>query len=199
VNVAAIKKIAEKFGYDTDRTEAPKAAIHNSGEPSVTAEDVLEVFGANCDTGAIRDAWADIGLNLDTGRVAAHVKELAEWHRKCAEIQSRTRWMREVFSRLTEEERRQCLDEKLPGSISLTRPIDWTKNAGGRLDPAPISASDELRITRAVKLTEGRRGGVFCRKCYRPMRLQIVDGGYDWQCGDCVVLWEFRHKGQVKP
>ena len=43
-----------------------------------------------------------------------------------------------------------------------------------------------------LKKLEGGRGGVFCRSCYRPMTVSIVNGGYDWSCEPCAIVWRYR-------
>jgi hypothetical protein len=57
--------------------------------------------------------------------------------------------------------------------------------------PIRINGTRRAQIHPLKKL-EGRRGGVFCRNCYRPMSVSIVNGGYDWHCGECAIVWRYR-------
>ena len=54
-----------------------------------------------------------------------------------------------------------------------------------------IKIGARLRV-HPLKALEGKRGGVFCRGCYRPMSVSIVNGGYDWSCEPCAMVWRYR-------
>src|SRR5262249_3439347 len=64
---------------------------------------------------------------------------------------------------------------------------------GRELDGKSVRVSAIKRdcVHPLMKLV-GKRGGVFCRKCHRPMMVSIVNGGYDWNCEPCGIVWRYR-------
>jgi hypothetical protein len=57
--------------------------------------------------------------------------------------------------------------------------------------PTRVTRTRAVRI-HPLKAVEGKRGGVFCCNCYRPMSVSIVNGGYDWHCEKCAIVWRYR-------
>jgi hypothetical protein len=133
----------------------------------------------------IEQLYAEYGIpSFDRSVLRAALPGVAAWLDRCDEIQKQTKWMREEFARMGEPERRQFL------GLS-DEPIDWTTNTkpAGSWTWKP-NAGDLKRI----KSSEGRRGAVFCRGCFRSMRVGIVNGGYDWFCDGCGVVWRYRYE-----
>jgi hypothetical protein len=138
---------------------------------------------------------AELGIdpNHDRRRLPANI---LKWLKRCDAMQKHTRWMREVFSPMAEEDRRRWLDETLPKvDAPLTEPIDWTRNAN-----LPVACTRPLtrKEIKAIVERQGKRGGVFCRSCYRPMNFSVVNAGYDWHCASCETVWRYRYSDGVK-
>lgn len=140
----------------------------------------------------IAKAWSRVagGVYLSEDRIESHIQGLVEWLKKCAEIQARTKWMREVFVNMTEDERLQWLDGKVSSGVRLTEPIDWTKNAKPPVTQTWRPTKKELE---SIREKVGKRGGVFCWRCYLPMQFATINGGYDWYCGHCGLVRHYRY------
>jgi hypothetical protein len=139
----------------------------------------------------VKAFFAELGVDPNYGRRRLPANIL-KWLKKCDAIQERTRWMRKDFSQTTEEDRRRWLDEPLPKvGVPLTEPIDWTQNKNLPVAYARPLARKEIG---AIVKRQGKRGGVFCRGCYRPMAFSVVNAGYDWHCASCGIVWRYRYE-----
>jgi len=122
-------------------------------------------------------------LEIDPDNRAGLPENILLWLKKWDEVIARNRQLTKTLSEMTELEQWQYLG--LPD-----RPINWTHNA----NPAPawtwIPTSKELKT---IGSKVGKRGGVLCRSCYRAMEFSALNGGYDWHCGRCGIVWRFRY------
>ena len=85
------------------------------------------------------------------------------------------RALTESFSRQASTEDRQ--PTTAASKHLTTDPQDWAPTA---------------HQISAIRSQQGKRGGVFCRRCYRPMQFSAINGGYDWYCSVCGVASRYR-------
>jgi len=119
----------------------------------------------------VRELFAEYGLDIDdrTGLP----ENILTWLKRCDEIQARTKAMRE-----NPEYCRQLAREYESPKAPVVLP--WTPS------------ERELKKMKALC----KRGAVFCRGCYRRMQLSIVNGGFDWHCEDCKLVWRYHYGGE---
>jgi hypothetical protein len=140
----------------------------------------------------VRALFAELGVDRNHDRLPANI---LKWLKACDAIQKRIRWMPEAFSPMAEADRRRWLDEALPKvGVPLTEPIDWTRNANSRAAWTRPLTRKEIG---AIVKRQGKRGGVFCRGCYRPMEFSVVNAGYDWHCAGCGTVWRYRYGAEA--
>jgi RNase P subunit RPR2 len=165
----------------------------------MNAKDVLDMF-----PGA-RILTAEEGRNvveIDTGWTAIQA-ERARW-----QVNDQGDW-REVVTPSPENACKDCrgklIEARWPDANvtvqchgcgrdpntrhAARRPLRASPHVAPAADPTP----DDSRKAIA---SQGKRGGVFCRNCYRPMQVTIVAGGYNWACSDCAVVWRYRTNGE---
>lgn len=132
----------------------------------------------------VGELFAELGLTLVTDdRTGLDAEDpILLWLEKWDEILAGLRKLQETLAKITESERRKF--------FGVAESLDWTKNATEvGTSTRPLSAR-ELKTVRSL---QGKRGGVLCRNCYRPMKFSAVNGGYDWHCDPCGLAWRSRY------
>jgi hypothetical protein len=130
----------------------------------------------------VRDIFSGLGIDPDSR--AGLPDDILVWLKRCDAVQAETAKTRETLSQMTEPERWQFL------GLS-DGPINWTENENPPVAWAWTPTAGDLKT---VKRLQGKKGGVFCRSCYCPMQISIVNSGYDWYCDGCGIVWRYRYR-----